>query len=325
MKYCEDLKGPVNRDKLKGAETVLKAAYEAWPPMTFSQTWAVEVMCQVEAKQRAAWGDRMPKAQLTSWSTSLAKQFRAMTRHFAQGLITKKDWAHGIINSSVVKGSENNAGDGEDGEGVEVHGEGEEGGEEEIGGEGDEEEADPQDEGAEEEEEAEEEEAEEDNDKEAMEEAGAATTADKKRLAEKLVMKRPAGSDEAKFASYDNETEKAWRMLPGGREREWSDESLIIPPDAKDTDNPLAKFLNGDLLPVKGLTIKILKAKVSAKKTASAVLWETTTPAGMKLMIKRKPDRTPLLILFKYTDGSREKQICQVALKVFGDIDDADR
>ena len=95
----------------------------------------------------------------------------------------------------------------------------------------------------------------------------------------------------------------------------------------QESDHPLAKFADGTALPIKTITVKDIKAIEAAARlrSKSAVLWEGVR-GDAKLSIKKKPDRTPLLILFAHQNGEKaEKQLCQVALKVFGDVDAEDR
>ena len=99
-----------------------------------------------------------------------------------------------------------------------------------------------------------------------------------------------------------------------------------MPDGAKESDHPLAKFADGTTLPIKTITVKDIKAIEAAARlrSKSAVVWDGVR-GDDKLSIK-KPDRTPLLILFAHQNGEKaEKQLCQVALKVFGDVDAEDR
>ena len=114
-------------------------------------------------------------------------------------------------------------------------------------------------------------------------------------------------------------------MNADASEREWA-ETITVPEGAVDTDHPLAKF-GDEYVTVKSLTVKQYKAMEEGRRKAkAAVLWEgkLASDATTKLSIKRKPDRTPLLILFKCAPGEKEKQLCQVALKVFGDVEAKD-
>ena len=90
----------------------------------------------------------------------------------------------------------------------------------------------------------------------------------------------------------------------------------------------MALFADGAELEVKGITVTGMKATETANKfqKGHATLWEGETKDGYKVMITRKADRTPLLILYRRAEGkAKEKQLCQVALKVFGDVEDPDR
>ena len=292
LKYVEDLKAPVNRAAISKLASVWQVAHSVWKPLVFSQKWAEDVMGELEARQHITWGDKMPPAVLKSWRTNMAKQFRAMARHLGQGLAQKKKWAHDVIGRDEAGDKTD---EGEDAEAAEEEAEEEE-------PEGDEEE---------------------EPEVEAAEPAVAPSVASGSAAGPSI--KRPAAAkSEIAFVGYDREYEKAWRMRVGTNEKEWA-ESLIIPEGATDSDHPLAKFGN-DLVPVKGLTVKHVKAiEANKSKATTAVVWEGKMKLDeTRLTIKRKPDRTPLLILFKHPQGEKEKQLCQVAVKVFGDVDAQD-
>lgn len=318
LKYVEDLRGPVNKSRIQASRSVWKVAYGTTKKLAFTQAFLVEVMAEVEALNRTKWGDPMPSAVLKNWKTSLAKQFRAMARHLSQALSTNKQWAWEIVNGDREEGKE---------EATESRGdEAAETGEEEDA-EGDEEEDAEGDGEGDEEEEAEEEP--EDEDEKPLTKAAPRTASSTPPPALKPCLKKPAASAAGLkkgvvWSGFDVELGKAWRMLPG-KPKEWSDEDLIIPEGAKDSDVPLARFPNGDTEPVKGLTVKQARLAIELKKrgkNATAVKWEKERVGDkMKLAIKRKPDRTPLLILYELAEGMPERQKRQVALKTFGDVD----
>ena len=100
------------------------------------------------------------------------------------------------------------------------------------------------------------------------------------------------------------------------------------PADDSKSDKVHARFANGDIIHIPSLAVKGLKAAEAAKdhKNSKKALWEGLK-GDHKVTINRKIDRQPLLILYRHGDeeSTKTKQLCQVALKVFGDVDAPDR
>ncbi len=66
------------------------------------------------------------------------------------------------------------------------------------------------------------------------------------------------------------------------------------------------------------MTVEELKAEDAIRAKTKKTYWESEKD-GKKLTIVRKPDRTPLLIL--YLHDNKQQQLCQLQLKYFGDTD----
>lgn len=259
-----------------------------WPKLSFSQKDVVAVMAQVEAKQREVWPKQLNAKDLKVWQEALAKQFRAMARHLGQALIKKRPWALQVVADGK---HEPDAGCAED--------------EEEEDAEGEEEEEELLEEEEDEEEEQEEDEEESDDAemldrvvknhamkkatlaavaveeaKEAAEKAKAqaasakaheaaakeASDKAKARSRTKSAIDKPALKANEKnvcFVGYDTEHNQAWRQTPGGV-KEWARELIL--PDTEGDQVVKAKFENGDVVPVPGITATGIKAAEEAMK-----------------------------------------------------------
>jgi hypothetical protein len=316
LKYGEALDCKVNQKRVAQVKPIWVAAHKLWSKLSFTQKYVEDLMLKVEVRQRELWGKEMPPKVLKSWQVATARQFRAMARHVSQALIKKRPWAVSLIADGVAKGEvpKDEAEDTDEDEDTDAC-EGEEGAEEE-----DPKESDEIVEATDEEQE------------ENSEGAGASTV---EPLPPKPCLKKKGSIGKTaheivhkiSFVGYDTEHEQAWRQRHDGP-KEWAVE-LILP--EKDSDPIMAKFADGELLEVKGITAKGVKATEAARKfqKGHATLWEGVTSDGYKVTITRKEDRTPLLILYRYGGETEKngklKQLCQVALKVFGDVEDPDR
>jgi hypothetical protein len=124
LSYTESLTGPLERVKIEKMSIMWGPIYKVWSSLSFAQTFVEEVMQQVANKMKVQWCvdlESTSDEQITAWSQSHAKQFRAMSRHLGQAIAARKGWALNIVKAPV------DAGDDDDGEQ-----EGEEKGEEEV-------------------------------------------------------------------------------------------------------------------------------------------------------------------------------------------------
>jgi len=133
------------------------------------------------------------------------------------------------------------------------------------------------------------------------------------------VMKRPAAAarlTEKYTYGFDRENKLAWRRLAGKRDarHEWAIDVTKSAADADGNEYPTAMFTDGCKYILKTLLWSdynnILHAPVAGR------LWENKQ-AGFYVV--KKPDRSPLLILFGPDEAGTVKQICQLALRHFGD------
>ena len=90
LAYPEDLRAPKQTVKILRLRPLWQAVMKLHPPLTITQK-GMETMFQ-RAADRAGehvWPRPLTAAELASWKTSIAKQFRTMARHIAQGRGTR--------------------------------------------------------------------------------------------------------------------------------------------------------------------------------------------------------------------------------------------
>ncbi len=133
-------------------------------------------------------------------------------------------------------------------------------------------------------------------------------------------MKRPAAAKEGPtyVHGFDREHKMAWRRLAGKRDarNEWAIEVTRSDTDGDGNEYPTAHFADGTEHMLQTLTWNEYNALVHAP--IAGRLWEDKENG---YYVIKKPDRTPLLILYETntTPGGRDSQICQLQLRNFGD------
>lgn len=232
--------------------------------------------------------------KVPSFAKSMSCRFRAQARHLSQGLIKQTKWALDIVGDEACEDEAEDEGENE----------GEKGDE-------DDDEFEPDDE-VDEEPVAEEKETKEKK-----------VPIVKRPVAAPVIecMKRPAAAPVHEWQyGYDSEHRMAYRMLPKrGSKREWA--TSLEPPCAIESGTepvndmpPIAVFIDGDKHQISTITWGDHEHAMLTRP-GKGKLWEH---ADSHTHLVLKKDRKLLLILYQ-TSGNAEKQICQIAVKHFGD------
>ena len=102
LDYGEDLeKSQVQRTRvIKHAAMWRELAKEA-PALIFSQKQMVKIFAGVAAENEQKWGKRMTKETLSSWTSSLARQFRCMAAHISRAKQHKRAWYNQLGDSEL--------------------------------------------------------------------------------------------------------------------------------------------------------------------------------------------------------------------------------
>jgi hypothetical protein len=341
--YTEDMNGQLQQAKIIHVGSMWHKLLQIWPSLSFNQGWLEAMFETVAWRMTTVWGRALNPSELKEWKVAISKQFRAQARHLVQALSKNRKWAMTIKDLELAKNEKPEAIKktklSEDAE--------EEEEEEEDAAEAMEsEQGEPDDEEEEAEEEAEEEEpedveepegfgAEEEAEEEAEDDEPAKRMKGgmKKPAAMKKpasAMKKPAAPSPAvsapsasapsasAFIGYDSEFKRAWRIAFGDKNgaKDWS-VSINRPPHAKKSDLAIAKFPNGDEVPLPTLTVEELDMEDIVRQSTKGVMWEGLQD-GARVWISKRADRTPLLCLYR-KEGDSAKQICQMTIKTFGD------
>lgn len=124
------------------------------------------------------------------------------------------------------------------------------------------------------------------------------------------------------FCGYDLEHEKAWRA-PSDRphEKEYAIDHEV-PSGASPDDPILAVFADGAKVVIPSVSVGEHKQRLETPSSSAApgMYWQGRYD-HKRISITKRKDRSPLLILYMDTNAGKTKQLCQLALKHFGDVD----
>ena len=87
LQYSENLKAPLNKERIVARRAMWQAVYKVHPKLTFSQKNAEEMFDIVydEAMTNKTWARSLGDEEKTEWRASIARQFRTMARHINNG------------------------------------------------------------------------------------------------------------------------------------------------------------------------------------------------------------------------------------------------
>lgn len=342
LQYSEKLDCKLDVNKILPHRGLWRKIREIVPNLSFVQSAMVKVFRETYEVVKSGWPKEFSDTELADWSTKMSKRVRSQGRAIAQataknprvgwllqlwkgplpvagkaaasGTKTEKLEVEVKTEKNEMKVNRDGGGkhdnDGEDAEG--------EGGEEEKRDHDEETEEEDENDGSPEEEV-------DDGPQSDWPAASAAQYPSATGAEHDGVRKRPAaampatsvGTSPEYVLGFDNETNFAWRQLPGKR-KELTNDFVIDRSEGSKDELCTVRFQNGEEYKIPGLTNDRAVGFVDLATVVRGGLWHGKhRKTGNALSINPKADRTPLLVLYEYQDSSDRKQVCMVTIKKF--------